>query len=162
MGELPCGSPANSSFASASAERAKCIGPTRGKPLIELTDAFCLLLLARWALMGPSANWNPRIDAVWKCLHSFRMRSLSYSGRAIVANALALSRIWYVASLVCMPSWVLKKLDSLVNNFFWVGKKDLVRRNAVVQKKDSNSKFKPFGAMGEGVPRIHTVGGSHY
>ena len=84
-----------------------------------------------------AANWNPRIDAVSKCLTSWRMRSLSYSGRAIVANALALSRIWYVASLVHMPSWVLKKLISLVFNFFWAGKKDLVRRDVVVQKKES-------------------------
>ena len=57
-----------------------------------------------------AANWNPRIDAVSKCLTSWRMRSLSYSGRAIVANALALSRIWYVASLVHMPNCVIKKL----------------------------------------------------
>ena len=58
-----------------------------------------------------AANWNPHIDAVSKCLTSWRMHSLSYRGRAIVANALALSRIWYVASLVHMPSWVLKKLN---------------------------------------------------
>ena len=83
-----------------------------------------------------AANWNPRIDAVSKCLTSWRMRSLSYSGRAIVANALALSRIWYVASLVHMPSWVLKKLNSLVFNFFWAGKKDLVRRDVVIKRKN--------------------------
>ena len=83
-----------------------------------------------------AANWNPRIDAVSNCLTSWKMRSLSYSGRAIVANALALSRIWYVASLVHIPSWVLSKLNSLVFKFFWAGKKDLVRRD-VVQKKDS-------------------------
>lgn len=84
-----------------------------------------------------AANWNPRIDAVLKCLTSWKTRSLSYNGRAIVANALALSRIWYVASLVDMPNWVLSKLNSLVFKFFWVGKRDLVRRDVVVQKKDS-------------------------
>lgn len=66
------------------------------------------------------------------------MRSLSYSGRAIVVNALALSRIWYVAFLVHMPRWVLSKLNSLVFKFFWAGKKkNLVRRDVVFQKKDS-------------------------
>lgn len=52
-----------------------------------------------------AANWNPRIDAVSRCLASWKMRSLSYSGKAIIANALALSLIWYVVSLVHMPRW---------------------------------------------------------
>ena len=84
-----------------------------------------------------AANWNPRIDSVSKCFTCWKMRSLSYSGRAIVANALALSRIWYVASLVHMPNWVFSKLNSLLFKFFWAGKPDLVRRDVVVQKKDS-------------------------
>ena len=44
------------------------------------------------------ANWNPCIDAVSKCLTSWRMHSLSYSGRAIVANALALAHL-----VCCVP-----------------------------------------------------------
>ena len=32
-----------------------------------------------------------------------------------------------------MPAWVLKKLNSLVFNFFWKGKRDLVSRSVVVQ-----------------------------
>ena len=38
-----------------------------------------------------AANWKPRIDSVSNRLTSCKMRSLSCSGRAIVANALALS-----------------------------------------------------------------------
>ena len=67
------------------------------------------------------ANWRPRIEAVRKCLDSWRSRSLSLSGKALVCNPLALSRIWYVASLVNMPSWVLSELNSIVFNFFWSG-----------------------------------------
>ena len=82
------------------------------------------------------ANWRPRINAVSKCLSSWRSRSLSLSGKALVANALALSRVWYVASLVYMPSWVLRELNSLLFSFFWSGKKDKVSRKVVVQPKD--------------------------
>ena len=64
------------------------------------------------------ANWRPRIEAVEKCLCSWRSRSLSYSDKTLVINALALSRIWYVASLVHMPPWVLAKLNSLIFKFF--------------------------------------------
>lgn len=82
------------------------------------------------------ANWRPRIDAVERCLNSWRSRSLSYSGKALVINALALSRVWYVASLVSMPSWVCCELNKVVFNFFWSGKRDLVARKVVVQSPD--------------------------
>ena len=78
-------------------------------------------------------NWRPRIDAVDHVLKSWRSRSLSFRGKALVINALALSRVWYVASLVHMPAWVAKELASLVCSFFWSGKRELVSRSVVIQ-----------------------------
>ena len=74
------------------------------------------------------------IEAVERCLKSWRCRGLSYSGKAIVINALALSRIWYVASLVFFPSWARVELNrpSFLFFFFWSGKKDLVARKVLV------------------------------
>ena len=87
--------------------------------------------------LGPGVldevNWRPRIQAVENVLVSWKQRSLSFKGRALVINALALSRVWYVASLVCMPAWVLGELSKLVFDFFWKGKRDLVSRSVVVQ-----------------------------
>ena len=59
-------------------------------------------------------NWRPRITAVENVLKSWRQQALSFRGRALVINALALSRVWYVASLVHMPNWVKCKVWSLV------------------------------------------------
>ena len=81
-------------------------------------------------------NWQPRIDAVEKVLSSWRQRSLSFKGKALVINALALSRVWYVASLIHMPDWVVSKLVWLTFHFFGGGKRDLVRRSVVVQPPD--------------------------
>ena len=58
------------------------------------------------------ANWHPRLDSVSKCLLSWSSRSLSLHGKAMVDNALVLSRIWYMASMV-MPNWVVKELNSI-------------------------------------------------
>ena len=77
-------------------------------------------------------NWRPRITAVENALASSKQRVLSFHGRALIINALALSRIWYVASLVHMPAWVLRELNTLVFNFFWKGKRDLVARSAII------------------------------
>ena len=59
-------------------------------------------------------NWRPRIDAVEHVLNSWRSRSLLFRGKALVVNALALSRVWYVASLIHMPPWVLRELPFLL------------------------------------------------
>ena len=42
-------------------------------------------------------------------------------------------RVWYVASLIHMPTWVLSELCKLVLKFFWKGKRDLDARSVVVQ-----------------------------
>ena len=78
-------------------------------------------------------NWGPRICPVEETLLSWRQRNLSFRGKALVINALALSRIWYVASLIHMPSWVLRMLNSLIFDFFWKTKCELVSRAVVVQ-----------------------------
>ena len=63
-------------------------------------------------------NWQPRITAVDNVLKSWRARFRSFWGKSLVINALALSRIWYVASLIHMPPWVLRELSTLVFSFF--------------------------------------------
>ena len=72
--------------------------------------------------LGPFAtegdNWRPRITAVQNVLSSWRQQSLSFRGKALVINALALSRIWYVASVVHMSSRVLCELNHSVFQSF--------------------------------------------
>ena len=63
------------------------------------------------------ANWLPRIEAVQNCLKSWRHRTLSFKGKTFVLNALALSKIWYVGSLVEMPPWAKLQLDKLVYDY---------------------------------------------
>ena len=81
------------------------------------------------------ANWRPRIAAVKNVLSSWRQRALSFRNRALVIGSLALSRIWYVASLIHMPVWVHAELARLIFPFFWKGKPDLVAREVVIDIK---------------------------
>ena len=86
-------------------------------------------------------NWRSRLDSVTRCLNSWRSRHLSFTGRALVANALALSRMWYVASILPMPLWVLSEVNTVLFSFFWGGKKDLVARAVVVHPKPAKACF---------------------
>ena len=78
-------------------------------------------------------NWRPRIVAVKNVLNSWRQRGLSFGGKALIINTLALARIWYVAGLIHLPAWALRELSSLVFSFFWKSKPDLVARKVVSQ-----------------------------
>ena len=78
-------------------------------------------------------NWRQRITAVQNALNLWRQRSLSYKGSTLVINALALSHVWYVASLIHVPRWVSVGLNTLLFKSFWSGKWDLVARCVVVQ-----------------------------
>ena len=44
---------------------------------------------------------------------------------------MALSRVWYIASLISMSDWVASELNTLIFSFFWSGKRDLVARDVV-------------------------------
>ena len=74
------------------------------------------VFLGPWKL--DEVNWHPRITAVENALNSRWQRPLSYRGKTLVINALALSRIWYVASLIPVPPWVISELNVLVFKFF--------------------------------------------
>ena len=64
---------------------------------------------------------------------SLGANALSLRVKALIINALGLSEIWYVASLIHMPPCALKELNSLVFDFFWRTKRELVARAVVVQ-----------------------------
>lgn len=80
-------------------------------------DCSCTMIKVLGIFIGfgdmVAANWNPRIESVSKCFSSWKMRFLYSAVKAIVANALALSRIWYVASLMHMPRRYLMNLPAL-------------------------------------------------
>ena len=75
-------------------------------------------------------------------------------------NALALSRVWYVASLIHMPAWVLKELSFLAFSFFWSGKRELVSHSSVSLSplfggfSVVNIKYKVSSLLGQWVKRL--------
>lgn len=75
-------------------------------------------------------------------------------------NALVLSRVWYLASLIHMPDWVLGELNSLAFKFFWSNKRDLVARAVVNQLTDLggfavvNARFKTCALLVQWVRRF--------
>ena len=82
-------------------------------------------------------NWDPRIQALKNLLFSWRQCSLTFQGKALVINALALSGLWYLGSVLHPPDWAISVINSEIFLFFWAGKKDKVSRSVVCQPKSA-------------------------
>ena len=70
---------------------------------------------------GPDseATWQKVYEKLKRVLYDIKDRSRTLYGRALLLNALALSKLWYVSSICSMsPSWVIK-FNKLVYKFLW-------------------------------------------
>lgn len=76
-------------------------------------------------------NWSARIQKFATILTSWKQRSLSLLGKAVVLNALGLSGLWYLATMVHLPDWALQEINRQIFQFFWSGKKELVSRDTL-------------------------------
>ena len=81
----------------------KLTGPLLGGQPLNLSwtsDKLKVLV----GLIGPGDVEEDNWHAVENVLQYWKGWTLSYRGRALVVNALALSRIWYVASIFGVPA----------------------------------------------------------
>ena len=65
-------------------------------------------------------NWSTQYNKFVSTLHSWSLRNLStLSERAEVLNIFGLSRVWYRASILPMPSKWLAKFQTEMRKFIW-------------------------------------------
>ena len=64
-------------------------------------------------------NWSNKIEKFCKTLKTWSRRDLSLRGKVVVVNQLSASALWYIASVIVMPSWVVKSLETALWQFFW-------------------------------------------
>ena len=70
----------------------------------------------------------PKLKKLESHLNLWKRRSLSLVGRALLVNALGLSKLNYLATLLIVPDWVKHKVNSLIWPFLWRKKFEPVSR----------------------------------
>ena len=68
-------------------------------------------------------NWNFWIEKLAKRLESWKLRTLSLKGKSMIINTLALSGLCYTGSVVPLPAWAEKRINRIIFDFLWSGKK---------------------------------------
>ena len=79
-------------------------------------------------------RWGKRIQSLDSLLACWSNRSLSYHGRALIANTLGLSLFWYLASFSCIPPDILTAINTRVFSFIWQKKREWLARSSVTQR----------------------------
>ena len=83
------------------------------------------------------SNWSKLLEKLNKTLALHFGRGLTNRGRAIIANVMACSRLWYVASVCVMPKDFHSKFNFALIKFLWAHKTELVNRTIMCGSLDS-------------------------
>jgi len=75
-----------------------------------------------------NVNWDGRIQKLEQALNLWKGRALSLKGRVLIVKTVALSKLDYVATVLEVPSAVVKQVVTLIWKFVWGGKIELVKR----------------------------------
>ena len=68
------------------------------------------------------------------------MRNLTFKGRAIVANILGASKLWYLASFDHVPKDIINEANKLLWDFIWKGKREVIKRAVFIQRHSDGGK----------------------
>jgi len=112
-------------------------GPWQGRTdlpvAMDWSSSHLMVMGCRLANDGEE-SWEKGIQSLDALLASWSARKLSYHGRALIANTLGLSLFWYLVSCSCMPSPVLKGINTRIFSFIWQRKREWLARSSVTQR----------------------------
>ena len=80
-------------------------------------------------------TWEPAVAKLEERLKAWSGRQLSFQGKTVIINTLALSQIWHLCHVFVIPKWAEKRINKALWSFFWSGKRDLVARTTVTLPK---------------------------
>ena len=79
-------------------------------------------------------NWKKKLDTISKCIKQWNKRNVTLFGKVKVIKTYLLAKIVYPASVLSVPSEVVKELKSMLYEYLW-GKRDKVKRTTVTNKR---------------------------
>ena len=82
-------------------------------------------------------SFSKKVDKLERRISTWSSRSLSLKGKVMIINTIGLSSLTYLASILQIPSEVLKRINSIIFKFLWSTKNELVKREIIYQPCDN-------------------------
>ncbi len=76
-------------------------------------------------------NWENKIEKMQKLLDNWRLRDMTIFGKIAIIKSLALPKLIYSASMLAVPTNVIKHVNKMLYNFIWKGR-DRICRNTLI------------------------------
>ena len=81
-------------------------------------------------------SWTERIDKLESWLKMWKYRNLSLTGKVLILNTVGLSRLIYLGTVYPIPKPCLNRVNSLVFNFLWSGRNEMIKREVIFLNTD--------------------------
>ena len=86
-------------------------------------------------------------------MHLWLSRDLTLYGRSLLAKSLGVSQLVHAASILTVPSLVIKNVQRELFSFFWKNKRDKIKRTVMYQPlAEGGLNFVNFSAVGKITP----------
>ena len=82
------------------------------------------------------AFWTKIIQKLKSKLNIWRMRSLSYIGKALIIRSQAISQISYAMEMIPIEDRFIKDINTIIFDFLWAGKNIKIKRNIAFLPRD--------------------------
>ncbi|EJD32436.1 hypothetical protein AURDEDRAFT_49497, partial [Auricularia subglabra TFB-10046 SS5] len=69
--------------------------------------------------LDQQAPWEPMMDSIRRILSGWSMRSLTLTGKSVVARSIVSGKTQYLGMVQGMPKSVQKEVSGLVQDFIW-------------------------------------------
>jgi len=81
-------------------------------------------------------NFEAKLSEIDDVLRQAEKRILTLFGKVCIIKSLAISKIVYVATCLCIPENVVKEIDQRIFKFLW-GKRDRVKRKSIINSLEN-------------------------
>ena len=95
------------------------LGPWRNRSFPHPIQWSALDITVLGSTIGKPEGWDPSIKRLKNVVSSWRARSLTFRGKAVICNVLGLSIFWYLASLVTLPVSAVASIQQVIFPFVW-------------------------------------------
>ena len=103
--------------------------------------------------MGKSSDnfaefWDLKINKLKGKLDIWRQRDLSYEGKVLLIQSLAVSQLLYAIQMKCVDKKIIERAERIIFDFLWSGKRSPISREICYLPRDK---------AGLGIPNLHNL-----